>query len=413
MIKKNKTLIKNTFYLYILTFAKLVLPIVTLPYLTRVLTKESYGVVTYVKACMAYMQLFIDFGFVLSATKEIKYSLNKKSFSLLGKVVGDTIAAKGLLSIIGAIILLIMSITIPILKENIVFTWLYFSSIVITIFLTDFLFRGLEKMEMVTLPFVISKTITTVFTFIFVKNDSMLINISILEIIGSLAAVIAVSVIMRKIGIVISFSNLKVWIDKIKDSFVYFISNFATTAFGALNTVVIGIFLNTADVAYWGLCMQIVGAIQNMYTPISNSIYPHMLTLKSKKFIHKTMVIFMPIVTAGCLFCLLLGGKIIVFVAGHQYEQAVPVFYTLIPVLFLGFPAIMYGWPTLGAIGKEKETSTSTVVASIVQVILLIILIITNSFTLINVALCRCISELILFGTRFFYYKKYSFLFND
>lgn len=46
-------------------------PLLTLPYLTRVLSVESYGVVSYVKAVMQYMQLVVDFGFMLSGTKDI------------------------------------------------------------------------------------------------------------------------------------------------------------------------------------------------------------------------------------------------------------------------------------------------------------------------------------------------------
>ena len=71
MNTEKKVLFKNTFSLYIMNFAKLIFPLFTLPYLTRVLSTESYGVVTYVKAFVTYIQLVLDFGFLLSATKEI------------------------------------------------------------------------------------------------------------------------------------------------------------------------------------------------------------------------------------------------------------------------------------------------------------------------------------------------------
>lgn len=67
----SKTLVKNTVMLYIMNITKIVLPLVTLPYLTRVLSKDCYGVVSYVKAVMQYMQVVVDFGFILSATKDV------------------------------------------------------------------------------------------------------------------------------------------------------------------------------------------------------------------------------------------------------------------------------------------------------------------------------------------------------
>ena len=69
-MKKNK-IVNNTIMLMIFNIAKIIFPFITLPYLTRVLTTDTYGVVTYAKTIMNYMQIFVDFGFVLSATKDI------------------------------------------------------------------------------------------------------------------------------------------------------------------------------------------------------------------------------------------------------------------------------------------------------------------------------------------------------
>ena len=65
---KQKNVLKNIIMLYGMSIAKIVFPLLTLPYLTRVLSVESYGVVSYVKAVMQYMQLGVDFGFMLSGT---------------------------------------------------------------------------------------------------------------------------------------------------------------------------------------------------------------------------------------------------------------------------------------------------------------------------------------------------------
>ena len=62
--------------LYGMSIAKIVFPLLTLPYLTRVLSVESYGVVSYVKAVMQYMQLGVDFGFMLSGTRDIVKAKN-------------------------------------------------------------------------------------------------------------------------------------------------------------------------------------------------------------------------------------------------------------------------------------------------------------------------------------------------
>ena len=73
---------KNTAMLFIFNIAKIIFPFVTLPYLTRTLSTDTYGSVAYIKTVMNYMQIIVDFGFVLSATKDI---VNVKEALLFGQ----------------------------------------------------------------------------------------------------------------------------------------------------------------------------------------------------------------------------------------------------------------------------------------------------------------------------------------
>ena len=77
-MKKNK-IVNNTIMLMIFNIAKIIFPFITLPYLTRILSTEAYGTVAYVKTVMTYMQIVVDFGFVLSATKDIVKAKNDKT----------------------------------------------------------------------------------------------------------------------------------------------------------------------------------------------------------------------------------------------------------------------------------------------------------------------------------------------
>ena len=98
MNSMTKNTAKNTALLYILTFAKLVFPLITLPYLTRVLTEDSYGIVAYVKSCMTYMQFIVDFGFMHSAVKSIVEANNDKD--KISKITVEVMFAKVLLAIL-------------------------------------------------------------------------------------------------------------------------------------------------------------------------------------------------------------------------------------------------------------------------------------------------------------------------
>ena len=408
---KNKNIVNNTIMLMIFNIAKIAFPFITLPYLTRILTTDSYGIVAYVKTVMSYMQIFVDFGFVLSATKDIVKCREDKNE--MERVIGDTMVARVILGGLGFVVVLILSLALPILRTNILYTMLSYVAVFLSIFLMDFLFRGLERMHVITIRFIVMKIISTIFTFVLIKGDQNLILIPILDIVSTLVAILMVWYEIGKMQLKLKFSGMKKVISTLKDSFVYFLSNVAATSLNALSTIIIGIYTSPTEVAYWSLCMQIIGSITACYNPISDGIYPEMIKTKNTAIIKKVLKIFMPIVLAGCIFSYFFANIGFMILGGEKYSNAVPVFRLLIPTLFFGFPAIIFGWPTLGAIGKAKETTVTTIIAISVYIIYIVGLIVTKSFTITNIAIGRSITEMVLFGTRYWFYRKYKSLFNE
>lgn len=406
MKKLDYKIFQNTSMLMILNIAKLVFPFITLPYLTRVMSTDCYGVVAYVKAVMAYMQVIVDFGFTLSATKMVVEAKDDKE--KLNKIIGVNIYAKLLLALMAFIGVLALIMVIPILKNNALYTILSYLVVVLTIFLFDFLFRGIEKMHIITIRFVIMKGIATLLTFVLVKSDNDLFLIPILDILGSVVAIIWIFLELQKLKIQVERPNIKECIDVIKESSVYFLSNVASTSFNVFNTVIAGVVLTTTEIAYWSVCMQIINAVQALYTPISDAIYPEMIRNRNLSIIKKVIKIVMPIISIGCVIMFIYGKLALWILGGDKYVQAFTTLRALIPVLFFGFLAIILGWPSLGAIGRIKETTTSTVVASLFQILFVLFLMTIGKMTLVMMAVARSLTEALMFVIRFLYFEKYK-----
>ena len=406
---KNK-IVKNTSMLYLLNIAKMIFPLITLPYLTRVLSVQGYGMVAYIKAVMSYMQIIVDFGFLLSGTKDIVLAGNDRN--LINKEVSEILFARILLGLLAFIVLCCTIPFIQIVRDNIGYTFLSYTVIFASCFLMDFYFRGIEKMEVTAIMFIVMRGISTLMTFIFVKNDGDIMWIPVLDLIGSIAAVTFVWIEMKKTGVQIKLSRISSIIRKLRESAIYFFSNMATTAFSAFNTLLIGIFINATDVAYWSICMQLIGAVQSLYTPITNGIYPQMIRSKSWELLKKTIRLIMPVVVFGCIFTILFSKQVILIVAGQKYLEAALILRLLVPVLFFSFPAILYGWPALGAINKQRETTITTIVSAAFQTVAVLLLIMINYFNLFTICIVRCVTELVLFSSRFFICIRYRNEFN-
>ena len=409
-MKKNKlSLLKNTLALYIMNIVKLVFPLLTLPYLTRVLSTDAYGAVTYVKSFIAYVQLILDFGFLLSATKRV--ALVNDDLKQVGRILGDTIIEKIILGLFATFFYSIALAVVPVMKQYAFFAILYFCSSIISIFIFDFLYCGIEKMILVALPYTVAKSITTILTFVLIHGDNNLILIPILEIIGNCISAIFSLIFIRKMKILITFSGIKQWFSDLKDSGIYFLSNFATTVFGALTTIIAGFYLSLTDIACWGLCFQILSAAKALYNPITNSLYPYMIRGKDLSIVKKINIIMIIPIFLGCCIVLFGAENVLFIVGGEKYTVAATALKILLPAFVFSFYSMLYGWPVLGAIGKIKETTLSTIMASSIQIFCLAILVILDKFSLSGIAISCSISETMLFIIRYIIYKKNKNLF--
>lgn len=409
-IKFNSKVVENTTMLYLYTFAKIIFPLITLRYLTRVLSLNTYGMVSFVKAYMIYIQLFVDFGFILSSVKEIVRA--NKNNELIGLIVGQTIVAKIILSCISIVVTFFLIFMIDTLQDNILFTFLSLLVIVVSSFLLDFLFRGIEEMKIFTFSFILMKAISTLLIILLVKKDSHVLLIPVFDLLSSLVAILYTWTKIKELNILIRFESLKKSIFMIKESLTYFLSNVATTAFGAFNTLLIGMVMSNDQVALWSVALYVISAINTLYSPIVNGIYPNMIRTKSIQFIKKTLLIFMPIVIIGSVLLFLLSDFVIFVMAGEQYAQASLILKLLIPVLVFSFPSMILGWPTLGVIGKEKEVMFTTVITAIVQVSGLLLIVYIREISLIQVAFFRSITELLMLLLRWGYVHRYKIHFD-
>lgn len=406
----DKIFLKNSFSMYILAFTKMVIPFLTLPYLTRVLSVDTYGVVAYVKALMGYVQLIIDFGFMLSVTKVIADARKEGDWQKISAIVGATTLSRIFLGVISFIVMGALAINTPILQNHLFYTVFMFFSIFITIFWMDFLFRGIEQMEILSVRFMLSKIVSTILIFLLVKSDDDLVLMGLIEVFGSLIAACFTFIEVSKLKLKLIIPQFKECVVVVYHSFLYFLSNFSTTAFSLLVTFLIGFYLKPSDVAFWSLALQIVTGIQSFYYPVLDSLYPAMIREFRLKLVFRVLIVAMPLILMGCIFIYYYGVVVINIIAGERYLVTASILNYLIPLLIFSFPAMLFGWPILGTKGMVKEVTLTTILSSLLQIAFLVVLININRFTIFYISVCRCIVEIFLLSSRilcFYLHRKY------
>ena len=396
---------KNTFWLAIFQLAKMIFPFLILPILTRRLSVETYGNLTFIKTVMNFLQIFLDFGFMLSATKEI--AKIKNDTNKIQQIMADTLLARLILGGIGFLLIIILSFFFPILSHNFLFTITSYLTVFLSIFLFDFLFRGLEIIHVMTIRFIIMKTISFLLTIFFVRQDHQIILIPLFDILSSVIAIILVAFELQKRNFRLIRPKLKSSIYSLKISLVYFLSDVSATAFNAISTIIIGLVFSSTEVALFGVSIQIIGAIQALLGQLSSGIYPIMVRQKSRKFIQQIFQKTIPLVFlfTGLIFILLpLALQVL---AGDKYAAAHPIIQILAITIFFSFINTLLGWPTLGVINQQNKVTLSTIISTVFNLVSLILLYLSSNLNLYSVAITRVITEIILFCIRLYYYKKY------
>lgn len=397
--KNEQLLVKNTVFLYITQISGYFFPLVTFPYLTRVLGPDKYGVVVFANAIIIYFQMFLDFGFLLSATKTC--AEYREDHDRLSHIISSVIQAKLILFGIGLTALTLCIFIVDVFADKKLYLMLSYISAGFSIFLPDFYFRGIEKMDIITYRIIFSKFLYTACIFLFVRSKEYLLFIPIALCISSAAAVVLTWYeLITKMKIRIRRSSLKETMNSLHASSAFFLSRAAVTAYTAMNTIILGVQYSNEILAQYGVANSLVSNIRSMISPISNSIYPYMVTNKNYRLVKKIVMILMPLLIIGCIGLFVFAKSFILLICGKEYEDAVPVFRAMLPLIIIALPSFLCGYPVMGALEKVHVANVSVIIAAAFHITGIIALFVAGKMTFISIAILTVFTELVVLSIR-------------
>ena len=162
-------LFSNFLSLSILQWVNYVLPLVTFPYLIRVLGVEMFGLLALATALISYFNVVVDYGFNLTAVHDIAtYSNSRKKVE---EIFCTVITIKLILIAVSFLTLLLIVFTFEVFSNNWEVYLLTFGIVVGQAISPIWFFQGMEKMKYIAYINVFTKVIFTVCIFLFVKHE--------------------------------------------------------------------------------------------------------------------------------------------------------------------------------------------------------------------------------------------------
>lgn len=400
--RKPGGLLENTIMLFIMQFTTLVLGFLTTSLQSRVLGADNAGILSFALLVMSFFQLFLDFGFIQSATGKIAAKHDDKPF--VSKVFTTVTVIKFLFICISAIALFILLRIMKTTGLEYITYWICLLSVATNSMMCEYLYKGLERMSAITYRTVAIKIFSVAMVFVFMKQPHQYYMVPLFTSIGNIVALAFIYWhLFTKMGVHFVRITVKDVFSEIKSSAFFFFSRIATTAYSQLNGIILGNVNGKSASFYYRSADTVLNAARTgIVSPVSDSLYPHMMRTKQFSLIKKTLKFGLPILIAGCAGVFALAPTLCTLwlkdpVSGRETAL---ILRCLMPTVVLALPNYLLGFPTLGAMGLSKYVNQSTVFGTIFHLSLLCVMAISGGLSTVTLCILSCITETMILTYR-------------
>jgi len=368
----KKRLLSNFFSLSALQGLNMVLPLITLPYLVRVLGVENFGLVNFSLAIVMYFNILVSFGFELSATREV--SLNRDNLDKLSEIFASVMIIKTIMAIISITILSILIFSVDIFSEHAMLYYVTFGIVIGNVVFPSWFFQGMERMKYITYINLVSKIAFTVLIFVLVKNTDDYIYVPLLNSLGEIfGGLYSLWLVFKLFNVKIIIPNKQIMIAQIKDSYHFFLSRVANNGSRYFATTIIGLYFGNIIVGYYSMVEKLFYAFMSLGGIVSQTIYPYMSRTKNIVFFKKIFILVVSVSIIILIPTIYFNEFLLLMVFNIQNEILSKIFIIVFSGSLFGIASALVGYPLLAAFGYIKEANNSLIYTSFIYVIYIFI----------------------------------------
>ena len=322
-MKPHKIILKNLLSLSAAEAARKGLAFFTFAILARVLGPEEFGVFNWAMAFVMYFLLFVDMGFSLIGIREIA-----RDSSIIRKYVNHIITIRSIISVISFIVLVVIALM---LNES----WDVKMIIIISginlfanALLLDWVFQGIEKMEIIAICQIVIGAVNLVGVIVFVnsKDDAaaamLIFMLSLL--INSLWLL---AYYIKKYGMIKFSYNKKFWKKLFSASIPMGFSNLFVVMITITSTVMLGFLSTKSELGFFTSAYKIFMISILPVAIIQSTFFPVISRAKSieerKSMLEKYTIIVYSVGAIVCFGIMAYPGEVINILFGNQYNSAI------------------------------------------------------------------------------------------
>lgn len=404
----SNTLLRNIFSLSVLQVANYILPLITLPYLYRILGVESMGVLAVSQSVTAYFLIFTDYGFNYSGTQIV--SRNKLDIQKLQEIFSAIFFIKIAILFLCFILLCFLSKIGFISNHKLIF-FLSFGSVIGQVLFPIWFFQGVENMSFITFINLIAKAFNTLFIFLLInKKDDLFLVPMIYSITSIGIGLFSLFFVRVKYKLVYTSQPLSTLKKYIKKSWSVFSINIVVSFYTASTPIVLGFLSGEVAAGYFSVADKIVKATKNLYSPVSQAIYPY-ISLKfyqdkimGGNIIRRLEIITLLLMGFGSLLIFIFSRNLVLLFGGEEYVPSI--FLLKLMALLPLITAMGNVYSVQGLFNLGKSSLVNSYIGLIALIHLFTMYFLTKYYGVVGGTSALLLTEFFVLLFSFFFYRK-------
>ncbi len=406
---ERKMVLKNVAFLSVLQAITYILPVIVLPYLFRVIGPEKFGLVCFAQAFVQYFMILTDYGFSISATKEISLCCGEKT--RVCSVFSSVMTVKLGLAALSLIALTTIVYFIPKFRNDWLVYVFSFGAVLGNTLFPVWFFQGTEKMKHIADLNIIGGIFFALSIFLLVKTpqDYLLVPL-INSCVFLITGLLGLYIVFRRFGVSFKFQGYKNIRQQLKAGWDIFVSVVAINTYTTTRIFTVGLLTNNTITGFYSIAEKIANFIQTFpLASFSQAIFPRLSKIfhKNKAKAVKIMQRLQHITTNISLICLpiifVFAHLIVRVICGGDYKETVLSLRLLVvSVFFISSNAFRVQF--LLVCGKTHIYSRIHVIMALVGLPLIFLLIYAFSYT--GAAIATVIIEAGIFIITYITVKK-------
>lgn len=393
------------------TGTQMLFPLITFPYVCRVIEADGIGQINFFQSIISYISLFTCLGIPMYAIREI--ARDRSDVVQMNRTAMEILLLHSMLTLVGYAIVAILCLTVPQIQVNIPLFLILSLTIFFTAIGCEWFYQGIEDFKYITIRGLIIKTVSVVLLFIFVKSKTDLLYYGCYTVFGVLGGNIFNFFRLRKYihreNIIFSELHIKRHIKPVLKVFSFSV---VTSIYLQLNTVLLGFLKNALAVGYFAAATKVMQMLLTMSACLGSVMMPrasHLIAENKEEEFNRliqksydfTLAIALPM-TIGLIFC---APSLITALCGVKFEHSILPSQIIAPIILMVAISNVFGIQVLFPKGKINIVTLCCGIGAVADLILNLCLI--PFFSYIGTSIAYLGAEVATTVSMYFIGRKY------